>query len=215
MKQICYSWFESPVGDLLLAGSSDGLKLVSFGAGKRARRVDPEWKAGRLVIFRSHGQLQSYFRGRAKKFEIPGAGKQTSRRVLDGHCRKSYGETVSYKELAGKVGNPQSGKAVEQQTERIPSDIIPCHRVIGNDGSLTGSVAGCRLRSVCSSGKPAIETNLKGRGKIRNDAEIVSVATCHAQINSMGGAGCVRGFSRTKSIDKTSYSQRQNSDPGR
>jgi methylated-DNA-[protein]-cysteine S-methyltransferase len=149
MNQICYSWFESPVGDLLLAGSSDGLKLVSFGAGKRARRVDPEWKLDGSSFVEVMDQLQSYFAGERKKFEIPLVleGTDFQKSVWSALQKIPYGETVSYKELAGKVGNPKAVRAVGAANGANPIPIIiPCHRVVGNDGSLTGFGGGLPLK---------------------------------------------------------------------
>jgi methylated-DNA-[protein]-cysteine S-methyltransferase len=149
MRQIYYSWFESPVGDLLLAGSSDGLKLVSFGAGKRARTVDPEWKLDGSSFVEVADQLQSYFAGKRKKFEIPLVleGTDFQKSVWTALQKIPYGETVSYKELAGKVGNPKAVRAVGAANGANPIPIIiPCHRVIGNDGSLTGFGGGLPLK---------------------------------------------------------------------
>jgi methylated-DNA-[protein]-cysteine S-methyltransferase len=149
MNQIYYSWFESPVGGLLLAGSSDGLKLVSFGAGKRARTVDPEWKLDGWSFLEVVDQLRSYFAGERKKFEIPLVleGTDFQKSVWTALQKIPYGETVSYKELAGKVGNCKAVRAVGAANGANPIPIIiPCHRVIGNDGSLTGFGGGLPIK---------------------------------------------------------------------
>ncbi len=70
MNQIYYSTFESPVGPLLLAGSKAGLQLVSFAAGDRAKSVDPEWRLDNSAFVDVVQQLQSYFAGERKNFDL-------------------------------------------------------------------------------------------------------------------------------------------------
>ena len=149
MSQIYYSRFESPIGPLLLAGSMTGLKLVSFGAGKRARRVDPEWRLDNSAFREVVHQLQSYFAGERKNFDLALVleGTDFQKRVWTALRNIPYGETVSYKELAEMIGSPKAIRAVGAANGANPIPIIiPCHRVIGNDGSLTGFGGGLRLK---------------------------------------------------------------------
>ncbi len=149
MSQIYYSRFESPIGPLLLAGSMTGLKLVSFGAGKRVRRVDPEWRLDNSAFREVVHQLQSYFAGERKNFDLALVleGTDFQKRVWTALRNIPYGETVSYKELAEMIGSPKAIRAVGAANGANPIPIIiPCHRVIGNDGSLTGFGGGLRLK---------------------------------------------------------------------
>ena len=149
MNPVCYTWFDSPVGSLLLAGSSAGLKLVSFGAGHRARSVDPEWQLDNSAFLEVVDQLQSYFAGERKNFELPLVlqGTDFQKRVWTALQKIPYGETISYKKLAETVGSPKAVRAVGAASGANPIPIIiPCHRVIGQDGSLTGFGGGLPLK---------------------------------------------------------------------
>ena|SRR6266705_1530266 len=149
MNQIYYSWFESPVGKLLLAGSRTGLKLVSFGSGNRARRVEPEWQVDNSAFVEVFDQLQSYFAGERQNFELDLVlqGTDFQKKVWTALRNIPYGETISYKELAEIVGSPKAVRAVGAANGANPIPIIiPCHRVIGHDGSLTGFGGGLPLK---------------------------------------------------------------------
>ena len=144
-----YSWFESPVGNLLLVGSRTGLKLLSFGVGKQARRFDPEWQADSSAFVEAVEQLQSYFAGERTNFDVPLLleGTDFQKKVWTTLQKIPYGETISYKDLAEAVGNPKAVRAVGAANGANPIPIIiPCHRVIGNDGSLTGFGGGLPLK---------------------------------------------------------------------
>jgi methylated-DNA-[protein]-cysteine S-methyltransferase len=149
MNQIYYSRFESPVGPLLLAGSKAGLQLVSFGAGNRTRSVDPEWRLDDSAFVEVVRQLQSYFIGERKTFDLALVleGTDFQKRVWTELRKIPYGETISYKGLAEMIGSPKAVRAVGAANGANPIPIIiPCHRVIGNDGSLTGFGGGLPLK---------------------------------------------------------------------
>jgi len=149
VNPVYYTWFDSPLGSLLLAGSSAGLKLVSFGAGKRARRADPAWQVDNTVFLEVVDQLRSYFAGELKNFELALVleGTDFQKKVWTALQKIPYGETISYKELAESVGSRKAVRAVGAANGANPIPIIiPCHRVIGNDGSLTGFGGGLPLK---------------------------------------------------------------------
>ena len=149
MNPVYYTWFDSPVGSLLLAGSSAGLKLVSFGTGNRARSVDPEWQVDNAAFAEVVDQLQSYFAGDRKNFELDLVleGTDFQKKVWTALQEIPYGETISYKKLAETVGSPKGVRAVGAANGANPIPIIiPCHRVIGHDGSLTGFGGGLPLK---------------------------------------------------------------------
>ncbi len=133
---------ESPVGPLLLAGNRDGLHVLSFGVGSRPRAIDPSWLAdttGELTNVRD--ELDQYFAGRLKRFTTPLAfdGTPFQNQVWTELCRIPYGETISYLELANRIKNPKAVRAVGMANGANPiAIIVPCHRVIGSNGSLTG-----------------------------------------------------------------------------
>jgi methylated-DNA-[protein]-cysteine S-methyltransferase len=149
MNQVYYSRFKSPVGPLLLAGSKAGLQLVSFAGGSRAKSVDPDWRMDNSAFVEVVHQLQSYFAGERKNFDLSLVleGTDFQKTVWTALREIPYGETISYKELAEIIGNPRAVRAVGAANGANPIPIIvPCHRVIGNDGSLTGFGGGLPLK---------------------------------------------------------------------
>jgi methylated-DNA-[protein]-cysteine S-methyltransferase len=149
MDRVLYCWFESPVGPLLLAGSNSALKLVSFSAGRHAKEVDPQWQEDPGAFEEVVGQLKAYFAGQRTSFELPLVlvGTDFQKEVWMALREIPYGETISYKELAESIGRPKAVRAVGAANGANPIPIIiPCHRVIGNDGSLTGFGGGLPLK---------------------------------------------------------------------
>jgi methylated-DNA-[protein]-cysteine S-methyltransferase len=141
MGEVYYTRFESPVGKLLLAGDSKALRWVSFESGKRAAPPQADWKQNRAPFAEVIRQLQAYFRGELKEFDLPLTmeGTDFQLRVWNTLRAIPYGETISYAQLAGRIGNPKAVRAVGLANGSNPIPIIvPCHRVIGSDGSLTG-----------------------------------------------------------------------------
>ena len=136
-----YSYVESPIGPLLLSGSEQALEGLYFSSGKKARGADPGWERYDEPFRRVSKQLGEYFSGDRKQFDLdlkpPGTEFQLS--VLDALQQIPYGETCSYKEVAEHIGNPKAVRAVGAANGNNPiALIIPCHRVIGSNGSLTG-----------------------------------------------------------------------------
>lgn len=102
------------------------------------------------LIAEAARQLQDYVQGSLKHFDLPlaPAGSEFMQRVWAGLKTIPYGETWSYKRLAESIGNPRAARAVGQANHRNPIPIfIPCHRVIGADGSLTGYGSGLPLKA--------------------------------------------------------------------
>jgi methylated-DNA-[protein]-cysteine S-methyltransferase len=141
MSQVYYTSFESPVGPLLLAGDEKALRRVSFESSRRSSPPQAEWKKDRAPFTEVIRQLQAYFRGALKEFHLPLAmeGTEFQLRVWNALRGIPYGETISYAQLAARIGNPKAVRAVGSANGSNPIPIIvPCHRVIGSDGSLTG-----------------------------------------------------------------------------
>lgn len=144
-----YTWYESPVGPLLLAGSGDGLAYVSFSSGKHGVAVDRDWREEPSLFTDVIEQLQEYFAGQRRIFRLAlkPRGTEFQRAVWSELEKIPYGETISYKELAVRIGKPKAIRAVGAANGANPIPIIvPCHRVIGNDGSLTGFGGGLPLK---------------------------------------------------------------------
>jgi methylated-DNA-[protein]-cysteine S-methyltransferase len=136
-----YTTMASPVGKLLLAGDARRLRLVSFMEGRRAAGAEIGWTEDEGAFREVVRQLEAYFRGELREFDLPLEleGTEFQMRVWRALRRIPYGETISYRELAERIGNQKAVRAVGLANGCNPIPIIvPCHRVIGSDGSLTG-----------------------------------------------------------------------------
>jgi methylated-DNA-[protein]-cysteine S-methyltransferase len=139
----------TPVGRLRLAGDEKGLRSISF-----QNRFPPAAPAKsplrREEPFREAiAQLDAYFAGQLRRFDLPLAPEGTpfQREVWSALTAIPYGETVSYGELARRLGRPAASRAVGAANGQNPIPIvIPCHRVIGADGSLTGFGGGLAIK---------------------------------------------------------------------
>lgn len=146
-----YTWMESPVGRLLLAGDEAGLRSVSFLTSNRADVVREEWVEDRVALRDVEQQLRNYFAGELREFdlELAPVGTEFQLRVWRELRAIPYGETISYGELAKRVGNVKASRAVGLANGCNPiAIIVPCHRVIGSDGSLTGFGGGLRNKEI-------------------------------------------------------------------
>ena len=136
-----YTFVSSPIGQLMLAGSESTLKVVGFPSGSKARSAEQDWERNNEPFLDVARQLGEYFDGERHDFDVPiepgASGFQAE--VLDALRRIPYGETRSYGEVARDIGRPKGVRAVGAANGRNPLPIIiPCHRVIGHDGDLTG-----------------------------------------------------------------------------
>ena len=133
---------DSPVGPLLLAGDRDALHVLAFGVGSRPREIDASWQPDvKGVLKPIRKELDQYFAGRLTQFSTPVAFRGTpfQNTVWQELQRIPYGETISYLELAKRIKNPKAVRAVGLANGANPiAIVVPCHRVIGANGSLTG-----------------------------------------------------------------------------
>lgn len=129
--------FAGPAGPLMLVERDDALAELRFGA-------DDGTEASPLLL-RARTELEEYFAGRRREFDLPLAphGTPFQQRVWQALRAIPYGSTCTYGELAAAVGNPRASRAVGMANHRNPLPIlIPCHRVIGASGALTGYAGG-------------------------------------------------------------------------
>lgn len=139
---IRYRHIDSPIGPLLVAAEDAGLRLIEFQAPRHPVARGDDWREGdHPLLRRAQAQLDEYFAGRRRRFDLPLAPQGTAfqRGVWFELAAIPYGATVSYAQLAARVGRPAATRAVGAANGRNPLPIVlPCHRVIGTDGSLTG-----------------------------------------------------------------------------
>jgi methylated-DNA-[protein]-cysteine S-methyltransferase len=136
-----YCYLDTPIGDLLLAGDDDALCLVSFPEGSMRRDPDPDWIYNEKPFASARQQLTEYFAGERREFDLPLklSGTEFQMNVLQALQQIPYGETTSYGDIAERIGRPKAVRAVGAANGRNPIPIIvPCHRVIGSHGDLTG-----------------------------------------------------------------------------
>jgi methylated-DNA-[protein]-cysteine S-methyltransferase len=140
---------DSPVGALLLAGDASALTEVYFQSGRHPRRPAPEWRRDAAPFAEAVRELEEYFAGRRRKFTLPLAPRGTPFQLSVWQALRAipYGETLSYGELARQLGCPAGARAVGLANGANPLPIVvPCHRVIGADGSLTGFGGGLAIK---------------------------------------------------------------------
>lgn len=139
---VFHAHIDSPVGPLLIAASDAGLHVIEFHAPRHVMPRHAAWKADDHPVLRqTAAQLREYFDGERQTFDLPLApdGTAFQRQVWQTLASIPYGETISYAELAARVGRPTASRAVGAANGRNPLPIVlPCHRVIGANGSLTG-----------------------------------------------------------------------------
>jgi methylated-DNA-[protein]-cysteine S-methyltransferase len=141
--QVYYSTCASPVGELLLTSTEGELTGLSMTLkqGKPASAPEAHWRRDDTALRLTRQQLEAYFAGELQTFDLPlhMAGTAFQKQVWRGLLTITYGTTISYAELAARIGRPGASRAVGAANGRNPIGIIvPCHRVIGADGYLTG-----------------------------------------------------------------------------
>ncbi len=146
-------WFlrmASPVGPLMLAASEKGLRFLQFDRAELPQPAPGEvWVESRAALRPYTRQLRAYFRGELREFScsLDLQGTRFQKQCWKALCSIPYGTTCSYADLARKVGRPRAFRAVGQANHRNPvAIIVPCHRVVGSGGSLTGYGGGLHIK---------------------------------------------------------------------
>jgi len=145
-----YCYHDSPIGRILLAGDGDSLTLLGFPSGSMARRHEKDWVEDKKPFKEVIKQLKQYFKGELEEFDLPLApmGTNFQQSVWQALTEIPYGETWSYGQLAKHIGRPKASRAVGAANGVNPIPIIvPCHRVIGSSGKLTGFGGGLETKA--------------------------------------------------------------------
>lgn len=136
-----YTIITSPIGELLLASDGESVTGIYMQDQKHGAGQTRDWKRDDTALTEPRTQLQAYFAGELRDFELPLAARGTpfQQGVWRALRAIPYGETISYGELARRIGQPAAARAVGLANGRNPiAIVVPCHRVIGANGSLTG-----------------------------------------------------------------------------
>jgi methylated-DNA-[protein]-cysteine S-methyltransferase len=153
---VTFRFLDTPVGRLLLARDETGVRQIHFSTGADLRKpvvgadlqVGP-WNHDEGAFEDVVAQLTEYFEGRRRQFDLPLAPEGTpfQRRVWNALLDIPYGETISYGQLASRIGQKSASRAVGLANGSNPLPIvIPCHRVIGANGKLTGYGGGLAIK---------------------------------------------------------------------
>ena len=153
MKTIGYDYLSTSLGTMLLASDGDSLMGAWFEGQRYEPIVGASWKRTRNlpILLRAGTELTEYFAGGRSEFTIAicPAGTPFQRDVWSAIAAIPYGETLTYRDLASRIGRPAGIRAAGAATGRNPlSIIVPCHRVIGSDGALTGYAGGVDRKRV-------------------------------------------------------------------
>ena len=140
-----YTTANSRIGELLLWGDGQLLRGLQVQAGRQPAKVGTDWQRRDDAFGEVSRQLEEYFGGRRQAFDVALGleGSPFQLRVWQALRGIGYGGTISYTELAARIGSPRAVRAVGLANSRNPvAVIVPCHRVIGADGRLTGYAGG-------------------------------------------------------------------------
>jgi len=140
-KYVCYTEFDSPIGRIILEGNEEALTGLHLAGHKHWSGPAKGSRPSKAAFAEVRAQLDQYFAGDRQEFDVPLnlGGTPFQGRVWQALCAIPYGETITYGELARRVGLPTASRAVGAANGRNPvSILVPCHRVVGTNGRLTG-----------------------------------------------------------------------------
>jgi methylated-DNA-[protein]-cysteine S-methyltransferase len=164
-----YATMDTPLGPLLLWGREGALAGVNFQAGTQAREPAADWVADARPLADALAQLRAYFAGQRRDFSlaVEPQGTPFQRHVWQTLREIPYGVTITYGELARRVGKPSAARAVGAANGQNPIPIIiPCHRVIGANGKLTGFAGGLHLKEGLLALEQALPAEAGGQARL-------------------------------------------------
>ena len=146
-----YTTFTTLFCDIILVGDGDGIQQLHLdtGEGKRQFTISQAWQRNDTLFSDARRQIEAYCRGELKQFTIPIklAGTEFQKKVWAALCEIPFGETRTYGEIAKSIGNKNGSRAVGNANSKNPIPLlVPCHRVIGSNGKLTGFAHGLSIK---------------------------------------------------------------------
>jgi methylated-DNA-[protein]-cysteine S-methyltransferase len=144
-----YCYMDTLVGRLLLVGDEQALRMINFQGGRHPQQPDSGWRQRVEAFGEVISQITEYFAGRRRQFDLSlmPNGTPFQQRVWRALLDVPYGATISYGQLAARIGQPTASRAVGLANGSNPLPIvIPCHRVIGSNGKLTGYGGGLPIK---------------------------------------------------------------------
>lgn len=146
----CYSLCASPLGELVLCGDGERVTGVYLPEHQGWRGIEAQWQRTDAPFEHIRAQLAEYFVGKRQQFDVPLklVGTPFQKRVWQELQRIPFGHTITYGQLATRLGQPTASRAVGYANGKNPvSILVPCHRVIGASGKLTGYAGGVEKKS--------------------------------------------------------------------
>lgn len=157
-----YARIETPLGTMIAVARNGSIVALDFEDAKYAPAIGEDWIEDRAVplLRNCAAQLAEYFDGERGRFDLPLAPRGTpfQQRIWQEISRVPFGETITYAELAARAGSPGSARAAGSATGRNPlAIVVPCHRIVGASGALTGYAGGLarKARLLSLEGEPA------------------------------------------------------------
>lgn len=147
---VYFDQFDSPIGPLTVAGDGSALVHILFAENRHEPKARNEWVRDAAPVRDARQQLLQYLHGERTRFDLPLAPRGTAFQLRVWHALAAipFGQTWSYLQLARHLDHPTATRAVGAANGRNPLPIVlPCHRVIGRDGSLTGFAGGLPTKS--------------------------------------------------------------------
>ena len=144
-----YTYTDTPLGKLFLAKDTSGLRYVKYAKNMDKSLIPDDWKEDKDAFAKEIHQFEEYFAGKRNYFELSLAPEGTTfqKNVLHALQKIPYGQTRSYGQIAQEIGSPKAARAVGLANNRNPlAIVIPCHRVIGASGQLTGYAGGLDIK---------------------------------------------------------------------
>lgn len=148
-EQVRYTFLEGPSGNVLVAKIEAGLTRIDFQEGPKPVAVEPMWQRDDEALSEAIVQLRAYFYEGLTQFDLPLApiGTDFQKQVWKVLESIPFGETMTYQQVAERIGRPTASRAVGAANGRNPLPIVvPCHRVIGSNGRLTGYAGGLEIK---------------------------------------------------------------------
>jgi methylated-DNA-[protein]-cysteine S-methyltransferase len=147
-----FARIDSPLGPLLAVAEAGGLTGLYFEGAKHSPAIDPGWRedSGAPLFLELARQLREYFAGERRAFDLPLAwhGTTFQQRIWREIARVPYGKTITYSELGAAAHAREAARAVGAATGRNPFTlVVPCHRIVGTNGSLTGYAGGIERKA--------------------------------------------------------------------
>jgi len=144
-----YDIFPSAFGEILVVGDDQAIEILNFQKSTSPHPVDPAWRRDAAPFTRVKEELQAYFAGELQDFSFPVAprGTEFQRQVWQALREIPYGKLATYRDIAQRIGRPNAVRAVGAANGANPvAVVVPCHRVIGSNGTLTGYAGGLEIK---------------------------------------------------------------------